>query len=302
MGNKKVKGGLSYLWIMIAVVVWGMSFIWTNSLILAKVPVLVFTFFRILIAAIIMTAITLLSGKFVKIKKKDIKWFILLGLTEPYLYFMGETFGLQATGSPTISAIIVATMPIFTMIAGQLFYKENLGKWSIFGTFLTLPGVVMMVYRPGGFTAKYAWGIVLLFLAVFIGVAYISIVKKLGSEYNEFTITSMQFIVGAILFLPTMLIFNGKDLANINLLDKDIIIPILCLGVLCSALCYFMFAKSINELGMTRASIFNSLVPAFTALFSFLMGYETFTLLQIIGLAVVITGIIFTQKKKKETT
>ncbi len=293
MGKGK---GLSYLYIMTAVVLWGISFIWTNSLIVQGVPVLVFMTFRIAIAAAVLLFIAFVTGQFVKVERKDVKWFVLLAMCEPFLYFIGESFGIQATESPTLSSVIIATIPIFTMIMAQMVYRENIRGWNIVGVLITLPGVFMMAYTDGGFTAKYAWGIALLFLAVFSSVAYAVVVKKLADRYNALTITAVQFAIGALFFLPLMLVFNWQDIDFALLCTADVLMPLLALAVLCSSLCFVCYVKSLQQIGLTRASIFTSLIPGFTAVFAYLMGQETFTPLQILGVMVVVAGVILTQK------
>ncbi len=288
--------GLSYIYVMIAVVLWGISFIWTNSLIMQGIPVLVFMTFRIAIAAVVLLAIAFATKQFVRIERKDVKWFVLLAFCEPFLYFIGESFGMQATESPTLSSVIIATIPIFTMIMAQVVYRENIRGWNIVGVLITLPGVFMMAYTDGGFTMKYAWGIALLFLAVFSAVAYAMVVRKLADRYNAITISAVQFAVGAVCFLPLMLVFNSGDIHMSQLCTYDVLVPLLSLAVLCSSLCFVCYVTGLQQIGLTRASIFTSLIPGFTAIFAYAMGQETFTPLQILGVIVVVAGVILTQK------
>ena len=281
-----------YIYIMVAVILWGVSFVWTNSLLEQNVPILTFTFARMTIAGTFLTLISILMGKLQKISRKDLKWFILLACCEPFIYFLGETYGLQATGSPALSSVIIATIPVFTLIAGELFYREQISKWNMVGIFLTIPGIFLMAYRPDGFSAKYSWGIILLFVAVFSATGYASVVRKLTDKYNDYTITTVQFLLGA---LPLVLIFDG-DKFSTELIKWEIISPICSLAILCSATCFLLYVRTIRSLGITKTAIFTSMIPAFSALSSYLAGYDTFTILQILGIGIVVTGVILTQK------
>lgn len=284
-----------YIYIMVAVILWGVSFVWTNSLLEQNVPILTFTFARMAIAGTLLTLISILMGKLQKISRKDLKWFILLACCEPFIYFLGETYGLQATGSPALSSVIIATIPVFTLIAGELFYREKISKWNMVGIFLTIPGIFLMAYRPDGFSAKYSWGIILLFVAVFSATGYASVVRKLTDKYNDYTITTVQFLLGALYFLPLVLIFDGEKLST-ELIKWEIISPICSLAILCSATCFLLYVRTIRSLGITKTAIFTSMIPAFSALSSYLAGYDTFTILQILGIGIVVTGVILTQK------
>ncbi len=287
---------ISYLYISIAIIAWGLSFIWMDSLISRDIPVLVFMTGRLMIASVVLWLVALIAGKFDKIERKDIKWFFLLGLFQPFLYFLGETFGLKATESPTLSSLVIATFPIFSIIVGQIFFKEKLKYLNILGILITLPGVFLMAYTEGGFTAKYLWGIALLFGAVFSSLCDASIVKKLAVKYNALTITTIQFTVGALLFLPTMLVVDGPKLGSLNLLANDVIVPIILLGLFCSAMAFLLYNQSLKDIGLARTATFTALIPVVTAVASALFGHESFTIVQVAGILVVVAGVILTQK------
>ncbi len=287
---------ISYLYISIAIIAWGLSFIWMDSLISNDIPVLVFMTGRLIIASVVLWTVALATKKFNRLDKKDIIWFLLLGLFQPYFYFLGETFGLKATESPTLSSLVIATFPIFSIIVGQIFFKEKLKRLNILGILITLPGVFLMAYTEDGFTAKYLWGIALLFGAVFSSLCDASIVKKLAARYNAITITTIQFTVGAMLFLPTMLIVDGKSLGQLDLIATDVIVPIVLLGLFCSALAFLLYNQSLKDLGLARTATFTALIPVVTAVASALFGHESFTIGQVAGILVVVAGVILTQK------
>ena len=124
--SKKISSLIIYISILTAVTFWGFSFIWTNSLLQQGFPVYSLVFFRMLFAAIILSIVSFTARKIEKVDKKDYGWFLLLVLLEPFIYFLGETSGLQILNSPTISSIIISTIPLFAMIAGIVFYKDTL--------------------------------------------------------------------------------------------------------------------------------------------------------------------------------
>ena len=127
MKNKgRLDKTLVYLVSTLAITLWGMSYIWTDKLIALGIPIFYFVFVRIFLAGIILLIFNVLSGKIVPIRKKDIPIFLLLALCEPFIYFIFETYGLKETGSPTISAMVIATIPIFSIAAGLFFFKEKI--------------------------------------------------------------------------------------------------------------------------------------------------------------------------------
>ena len=127
-----------YLLSVLAIVLWGMSYIWSDRLIALGVPISYFVPLRIFVAGIILLLFNILTKNFRPIARKDIWKFLLLALFEPLIYFFCETYGIKETGSPTISAMIIASVPIFSVGAGALFFKERISILNGFGIAVTL--------------------------------------------------------------------------------------------------------------------------------------------------------------------
>ncbi len=284
--------------IVLAVTFWGFSFIWTNSLLKAGLEPFTLILFRLMFASLILFTISIASRKLQKIKKSDLKWFFFLVILEPFLYFIGETLGIQNIGSSTLSSIIISTIPIFASIAGVLIYKERLTTINFFGIFITIPGILLVVFENGSISVKHHTGILLLFLAVFAAVGYSLVVKKLANKYNSYTIVTYQHSIGALYFIPLFLIFDYKDF-TFQSLNNNVIISLIALAFLCSSIAFIFFINSIKELGVARANIFTTIIPAISAFGAYMLGYEGLSLRKIAGIVIVIAGVIIAQRQKK---
>ncbi len=287
-----------YSSVSIAVILWGFSFIWTNTLLLQNFPVYSLVFLRMTMAAVILSAISFTAGKVEKVARKDWGWFLLLTLLEPFIYFIGETFGLKIVNSPTLGSIIISTIPIFALIAGVFYYKERISAINVFGILITLPGILLVVFDGGSIELSHYSGIILLFVAVFSAVGYSVVVKKLAARYNSYTIVTYQHILGAIYFLPLFLI-NDYGSFSISSITADIIKPLFYLAALCSSLAFILFINSIKALGVARANIFTSLVPVVSAFGAYILGHEMMSATKITGIFVVVTGVIIAQRQKR---
>ena len=101
-----------YIAAFIAVFLWGFSFIWTNDIINAQVPIFTFLFIRLALAGIILFIFSKATKKLQKLNLKDFLWLLLMSFFEPFIYFIGESYGMKATGSAVLTAVIIATIPI----------------------------------------------------------------------------------------------------------------------------------------------------------------------------------------------
>ena len=114
-----------YILSALAIILWGMSYIWSDELIAADIPIFYFVPLRICIAGLVLVFFNIITGQFRWMAKKDLWKFALLSLFEPLVYFLCETYGIKETGSPTISAMIIASVPIFSVGAAVLIFKEK---------------------------------------------------------------------------------------------------------------------------------------------------------------------------------
>ena len=149
------------------------------------------------------------------------------------------------------------------------------------------------------FVVMYLAAILFLGGAVLVAVGYSIALIRLTKLYKPSTITWMQNIVGMIYFIPLAFVMERLEpsaLANV----RDYIVPILCLGVFCSAIAYALWAFAFSKLGASKANVYSNLIPVFTAIFSYLLAIEALTVNKIIGILVVVVGLVLSQTKTKK--
>lgn len=292
---------LTYIASMFAITLWGMSYIWTDQLIGLGIPIFYFVFVRILLAGLVLFLFNTAYGRIKRIQRQDLPKFLLLAFFEPFIYFLCETFGLKLTGSPTLSAMVIATIPIFSIGAGILFFKERVNVINIVGILFSLVGIVMVAMAKGEVGEHFIWGIVLLLIAVIAEVGHASITKSLSGNYSSQIIVMYQFLIGSIYLFP---LFLWKGLDNFDkeiYFSPDFWYPLICLAILCSSLAFSLWVSTIKNLGVAKSSIFSALIPVTAALIAWVLGHEMLNPRQWAGIAVSTLGVIMSQytiKKK----
>lgn len=286
---------LVYIASLFAIILWGMSYIWTDKLISLGIPIFYFVFVRIFLAGIILFLFNTAYARIKRIQRQDIGKFLLLAFFEPFIYFICETYGLKLTGSPTISAMVIATIPIFSIAAGILFFKEKVNIVNILGILLSLVGIVLVAMAKGELGEHFIWGIVLLLIAVIAEVGHASITKSLSGNYSSQIIVMYQFLIGSIYLFP-LFIWKGIDGFNAEVyFDGDVWYPIICLAVLCSSLAFSLWVSTIKNLGVAKSSIFSALIPVAAAIIAWIIGHELLNQRQWIGIGISTLGVILSQ-------
>ncbi len=298
--NKDLKKSkiLIYLVSVFAIILWGISYIWTDMLINLGIPVFYFVFVRILLAGIILFLFNATKGRITKIRRKDLPKFLLLAFFEPFIYFLCESYGIKETGSPTLSAMIIATIPIFSIGAGMLFFKEKINILNIFGILLCIGGICLVVMSRDEIGENVIFGIILLVIAVLSEVGHASITKSLSFDYSSQVIVMYQFLIGSVYLLP---LFLTKGIENFDMtyLSAEVLYPVVCLAFLCSSLAFSLWVSTIKSLGVAKSSIFSALIPVVAAIVAWILGQESLNGRQLLGIAISTVGVICSQYTSK---
>ena len=101
-----------------------------------------------------------------------------------------------------------------------------------------------------------------------------------------------------IYFIPMVIIMERIEPSNFANVG-GYIVPLVCLGVFCSAVAYSLWAFAFSKLGASRANVYSNLIPVFTAIFSYFIIHEALTANKIIGILLVVFGLVLSQMKGK---
>lgn len=288
-----LKTARTYLFVLLAMMFWGFSFVWFRQVVIFYEPITIITL-RLFISGTILISLLFILKKWQPIEKKDIKWFLALAFTQPFCYFLGESFGLKQV-SPTISSAIIATIPVITPIAAWFFIREKPGLKVWLGIFISSAGIALMLFNRDLSLNAAPQGVALLFFAVISAIAYTIIIRKIADKYNALLIIAMQNIIGGFYFLPLFFTFDfGHFLVAKP--DSSAITALILLSVFASTFAYYFYIISIREIGVTKANIFTNLIPVFTATLSYFVLNEQFTLAKIAGMTLVIAGVVIVQQ------
>lgn len=286
---------LTYIASTFAITLWGMSYIWTDKLIGLGIPIFYFVFVRILLAGLVLFLFNTAYGRIKRIQRQDLPKYLLLAFFEPFIYFICETFGLKLTGSPTLSALVIATIPIFSIGAGMMFFKEKINIVNVIGILFSLIGIVMVAMAKGELGDKFIWGVVLLLVAVIAEVGHASITKSLSGNYSSQIIVMYQFLIGSVYLFPLFLWKGTAGFDATIYFSPEVWYPLICLAILCSSLAFSLWVSTIKNLGVAKSSIFSALIPVAAAIIAWVLGHEMLNSRQWIGIGISTVGVILSQ-------
>ncbi len=290
---------LTYILITFSVIFWGISFIMTKELFLTEehMTVTVLITIRLAIASLVMLPALALTRRLQRIRKQDIKWFLLLALCEPFIYHLCETSGVQLV-SGSLASVVIATIPLFVPFGMWIAYRQRIRLPLIIGVVLSLTGVFIMLMGGEGLTGNLK-GLLFLSGAVIIAVVYTILLVKVVDKYHPLVVTTWQNVIGLAYFLPLMFAFDSSALPLLSWSPKMLLL-LLVLGLFCSTLAYAGYNYGVRNLGASEACIFNNAIPIFSLIAALLIGQEIFSWGKLAGMCIVIAGVVISQIPAKK--
>jgi len=285
---------ITYSAVILSMVFWSLSFIWYKVVYLYYNPITV-VLFRLIISSALLAFFSLIFKKLQKIRGSELKVILLLAFLEPFMYFIGESFGIRLVSS-TVAAVIISTIPLFSPLAARYFLNEQLTRMNYAGILISIIGVILVIFDDRlAFSASLP-GVILMALAVLAAVFYSVVNLRLSTKYNVVTIITYQNAIGVIFFFPLFLVFESESVKYAEFSVRSLI-PLFELAIFASTLAFLFFTYSLKYLGISKANVFVNLIPVFTAIFAYFLIDEKFTLLKLSGILVVILGLFVSQVK-----
>lgn len=296
---RRVMGGnlKAQLALLACSALWGASFIFTKDLFnnTPHITTLVIITGRMLVASLCFVPYMLLTHRLPHLGVKDIGFFLLLAFFEPFLYSLCETNGV-ALVSGSLSAIIIALIPLLVPFAMAAFMHENLHGREVVGIVISLFGIALTIIGPGFTLNASPRGLLLLSGAVVIAIAYTMVLSKVLDRYHPFVITCYQNLIAFFYFLP-LLLLRDRDTLSIITFTPRMVLSIVFLGLFCSTLAYVCYNYGMRAVGATRACAYNNLIPVFSLILALLIGQEQLSLMNVLGMIVVVAGLFVAQKQ-----
>jgi drug/metabolite transporter (DMT)-like permease len=275
---------------------WGLSFILSKHALNVGFSPMTLAFMRYVVAVLVLVPAVFLKEKKMRLQKRDILPVLASGLLGITLYYLFEYQGIKLTTTVNAS-LILAAIPVLTLITDALAMKQRLLPRQGLGCLLSLLGVWLVVRFGGTEGQASIVGDVLVMGASLTWVGYIFVSRNLRARYSSLAMNAWQGLAGLLTLLPLSLMEKGSWQP----------VPVsgwLCvvgLGLVCSALCYFLYGDALKHLSPVASAIFINLIPVVTILGGVAFLNERVTLMQLAGGLVIVLSIFLVNLPSKET-
>ena len=222
---------------------------------------------------------------------------LFLGIVQPVLYFLCESYGISLTNA-TFSGVIIALVPIAALGMGALFLHETPSRAQVLFSLLSIAGVIIMTLMQSAEGEIKPLGVLLLFGAVLTGVSFNVISRKISVQYSALERTYVMMLVAAVCFSALALFETGLDMQTLlaPLHDPRFILAILYLSIISSVLAFLMINYASNYLPVAKTTAFCNLTTVISLFAGVVFLGEPFGILSLIASVMIVLGIWGVQK------
>lgn len=277
-------------------ILWGFTFLASKVGQQSATPFVLLTY-RFDIALLILLVPLVLGKAKIRLKGKNLKMLLLLGLFEPCVYFIGEQYGLKYA-STAFSGVMIAMIPIVTLVMSAVFLKDrpSVAQWLF--SILSIAGIVVITLAENSGGSVSFLGIVFLTVAVLTGAAYGVVSRGISDEFSVYERTFVMQLMGAIFFTTLAAIEHRSDLGAIirPLADIDFVLAALYLAVFASVIGYWLFNYAVSNAPMANVVILCNLTTVVSVLTGVILLKEPFSVVSAAAMCAVLIGIWGVQK------
>ena len=281
-----------------------LALIWGSSFILIKRGLAVFSAgevgaIRILSACVFLIPISI--PKIGKLAFRHLRLLFIIGLVGSFI--PAFLFAIGQTQLPSgITGVLNALTPVFVLIMGVLFFKQEITKRKSFGLVIAFAGTITLLAAgsAGGLRGINFYALFIVLATICYGVN-LNVIKYYLADLKPLVITSVSLLFMGPLAGIYLLTFT--DFSETLATQEGAIAAfgyITLLGVVGTAIALIIFNKLVQITNPLFTSTVTYLIPIVALIWGF-FDDENIVFGQIIGMLAIFVGVYVTNKKKKAT-
>lgn len=302
--KKDSNGTTGYLLVLCAGILWGSIGFFVRKLNGLGVDTELTAFMRIFCAWIILIPLllgmSLKSGRnYFKISKKGLLQCFIMGLVTQAFFNLSYSGCINSVGV-AMGSVLLYTAPIFVSILSRLLFKEEINARKGISLVINLLGCFIMV-TGGDLSVLKVSGIgILLGIGAGFFYAMVTILGKFTSdEVDPFTMVFYNFLFG---WISLALISNPiPKIAAVS--DLHFWLLAFGYGLIPTVGSYLFYMNGIShDVELSRVPIIASVEPIIATIIGLLVFGENITLVNALGLVIVLFSIVLMNSGRKEKT
>jgi drug/metabolite transporter (DMT)-like permease len=251
---------------------------------------------RFILATALMWAVLARKNAWFTIRKED-RWpLLIVGLLGNFIYQWLFIVGINFTYSAN-AAVMLGTIPIWVAIFSHLLSSEKMTRMKGYGVILGFLGILAIILggkNPISFGSQTFIGDLIIIASAVCWGLYTVYSKPFLTNYTPLQFTVIMITIGCIslciLAIPNLLVLEWTSISPAAYGG------VVYSGLLAIGIAYIIWNYGLQTVGTVRTAAYQNLVPVLGLIFGVILLNEQLGLIQYIGSAIVITGIILARK------
>jgi len=231
-------------------------------------------------------------------RRQDIKYLLIMGISEPCLYFIFEAKALVLT-SASQAGMITAMLPLLVAIMAWGWLKESINRTTLAGFSLAIIGAVWLslasetsINAPNPLLGNFYE-----FLAMVCAAVYTVSLKHLTNNYPPLFLTAFQAFIGSLFFFP-FLFLPGVGFSFVW--ETTPALAVIYLGTFITLGAYGCYNYSVSRIPASRAAGYINLIPVFGVILGMIILGDQLNLYQWLACGLVFCGVWLSSRNKEE--
>jgi drug/metabolite transporter (DMT)-like permease len=247
-------------------------------------------------ALLLIVGLAFVRRDLLRVARRDLPFIALLGILFYAIFPVTFNAGMQYVDASR-GAILLATMPLFTVVLARSAAHERLLPRQVIGVLVSFFGVAIIMSSGGGSGAGSTRGYVLLLTTALCGATYNVLAKRVLARYSGITVSAYAMIFGVLCLAPLTI----TDIAaHIATLHGETLVMVVFLGVLGGALSFTLWTIALAHLSPTEVSVYINLNPVAATLLGAVVLHERLSVQFGLGFVAVAMGVMIVNWSRRD--
>jgi drug/metabolite transporter (DMT)-like permease len=281
--------GRAWVYLIVLALLWSLSFIFIKVG-AAEIPVLTLVLLRVGIAALVLNAVVIASGRRYPAQPQMLARYLVMGLLNNVLPFALIVYATARLGAGAAS-ILNATAPIFALIVAHVATRdEKITPGKLTGILLGVCGVAAMT----GPQALAGLGGEILPVAAMLAATFCyglsAVYGRSFGGIDPIVSATCQLTASTLILAPLVLVFDRPF--ALPLPSTTAILAVLGLALFATAIAYVIFYALIARAGGMNTMLVTLLIPVGGVALAFVLLGEPFSLDEAVGMVLIGLGLV----------
>lgn len=280
-------------------ITWGMGYTLARFAMTHGVRPLGYAFWQSVGPGVILLIMAFVQKKSWPLQKKHVPYYLFCGLVGIAIPNVNMFFSAQHVQA-SILAVVVNTVPIFTVLMTYFFLKKKINFFSLVGVILAIAGMMLPLVIKG-IWSDFQWSPWLfssLISPLCFAIVALYIQEKGPLDSTPIASAAGMMIFSSLLLIPVVLLshqFYPLLRAPINRQDWVVVTEMLL-----SSLGYLLFFKLIHVAGAVYYSLVGGVVALTGVFLGFFILHEYIEPHSVVAIVLIILGIFFSSWGRRE--